>query len=474
MGIPREKFVVISGIGCSSRFPYYMNTYGFHTIHGRAPTVATGVKVANPDLSVWMITGDGDGLSIGGNHLLHVIRRNLDINILLFNNKIYGLTKGQYSPTSESGKRTKTSPLGSIEHPLNPLCFALASEGTFVARTMDTNPKHMAEIFGIGAKHKGTSFIEIFQNCVIFNNLAWDDVSGRQVRDDRLLMLEHGKPLVFGKEKNKGIRLSGSEPEIVTIGENGITLDDIIVHDAHNPNPSYAYMLTQMNYPDFPTPIGVFRDVNSRAPYDKLVEEQVKSAIQTQGRGTIQKLLKGQEYWEVTGEGPKTQSTPIVKKASNTEEMDIMREQHDEKALSKKPILKVLKKKIAEAMLAHGTQNIISVAPKDTLAHAIHLFKEKKIGCIPVMEKDKLVGILSERDIILKVVLQSVDRDHATVDTVMTIHPETLTDANSIADAINKLASGGFRHLPIENKGKVGLISVKGLVNFIYDNVYKN
>ena len=206
LGVPKEKFVVVSGIGCSSRFPYYMNTYGFHTIHGRAPTVATGVKVANPDLSVWMITGDGDGLSIGANHLLHLLRRNLDINVLLFNNRIYGLTKGQYSPTSEVGKRTKSTPTGSVDYPVNPLLFALGSEATFIARTTDTDQKHMVETFKAAQAHKGTSFIEVFQNCVIFNNKTFDSVTGRDVRNDQIMFLEEGKPLVYGEGNSKGIK----------------------------------------------------------------------------------------------------------------------------------------------------------------------------------------------------------------------------------------------------------------------------
>jgi 2-oxoglutarate/2-oxoacid ferredoxin oxidoreductase subunit beta len=219
LGIPKENYVVVSGIGCSSRFPYYMNTYGFHTIHGRAPTVATGVKVANPDLSVWMITGDGDGLSIGGNHLMHVLRRNVNINILLFNNRVYGLTKGQYSPTSPVGTKTKTTPMGSIDNPLNPILFALGAEATFIARTIDTNPKHMMETFKAAHEHQGVSFIEILQNCVIFNDKTWDPVYGRENRDNNLLHLEAGQPMVFGKEEKKGIVWNGSQPEIISLGD---------------------------------------------------------------------------------------------------------------------------------------------------------------------------------------------------------------------------------------------------------------
>ncbi len=296
---PRENFVVVSGIGCSSRFPYYMKTYGFHSIHGRAPTIATGVKVSNPDLSVWVITGDGDGLSIGGNHLLHLLRRNLDINVVLFNNRIYGLTKGQYSPTSEMGKRTKSSPMGSIDQPLNPLRFALTSESPFVARSMDANPKHMAEVFKQAEEHKGTSFIEVMQNCVIFNNKTWANITDRDQRADQLLLLEHGKPLIFGKDKNKGIVLDGIKPKVVEIGKEGITEKDILIHDATQTDPTYAYLLAQLMYPDFPTPIGVFRNVSGRPTYDDMLGQQTQKAIEDRGKGNLQKLLDGSSYWNV-------------------------------------------------------------------------------------------------------------------------------------------------------------------------------
>ncbi|MAK27072.1 MAG: 2-oxoacid:ferredoxin oxidoreductase subunit beta [Opitutae bacterium] len=297
LGIPKEKFVVVSGIGCSSRFPYYMNTYGFHTIHGRAPTVATGVKVANPDLSVWMITGDGDGLSIGGNHLLHLLRRNLDINVLLFNNRIYGLTKGQYSPTSEVGKKTKSTPAGSVDYPVNPLLFALGSEATFIARTVDTDQKHMVETFKAAHEHKGTSFVEVFQNCVIFNNKTFETVTAREVRSDQMISLEKDKPLVFGQDMDKGIRLNGLDPEVVDL-KNGITEDDLLVHDPNSPNPAYATLLAQMTYPTFPTPVGVLRQLEGRETYEDSVTGQIK-ASQADGEGSLQELLTGKSSWVV-------------------------------------------------------------------------------------------------------------------------------------------------------------------------------
>ena len=293
LGIPRENHVVISGIGCSSRFPYYMQTYGFHTIHGRAPSVATGVKVANPDLSVWLVTGDGDGLSIGGNHLLHLLRRNLDVTVLLFNNRIYGLTKGQYSPTSPVGTRTKTTPSGSIDHPINPVLFALGAEATFIARTIDNNPKHMVETFKAAHAHKGVSFVEILQNCVIFNDGAWDPIYAKENRELNLLPLEAGKPLLFGKNKDKGIRLNGLVPEIVDA-----TSPDILVHLPDHPSPLYSQILATLGLPDFPTPIGVIRQIQ-RPTYEALVEEQTRGAKANRGEGTWQELLHGDSTWTV-------------------------------------------------------------------------------------------------------------------------------------------------------------------------------
>ncbi len=298
LGVPKEKFVVVSGIGCSSRFPYYMNTYGFHTIHGRAPTVATGVKVANPELSVWLVTGDGDGLSIGGNHLLHLLRRNPDINVLLFNNRIYGLTKGQYSPTSEVGKKTKSTPIGSVDYPINPLLFALGSEATFVSRTSDTDMKHMVETFRAAHAHKGTSFIEILQNCVIYNNKTWEPVIGRENRDEQSLVLEEGKPLVFGLERNKGIRLNGFDPQVVVLDEDNVSEEDLLVHNPKTTNPAYASLLAQMAYPAFPTPLGIFRQLEGRETYEDAVTDQIVAA-RAKDVGDLQALLTGNDSWVV-------------------------------------------------------------------------------------------------------------------------------------------------------------------------------
>ena len=295
--VPKEKYVFVSGIGCSSRFPYYMNTYGFHTIHGRAPTIATGLKCANPDLNVWVITGDGDGLSIGGNHLMHCMRRNLDLKIVLVNNRIYGLTKGQYSPTSEPGKVTKSSPFGSIDNPINPLCIAIASEATFVARTLDTDPKHMGGVFERAMAHKGTSFIEVFQNCLIFNDKTFAPITGRETRDDRMVILEHGKPLIFGAKKDKAVRLRGLQPEVVNLADVK-DQSELLIHNENDPEPNYAYLLTQMDYPVMPVPFGVLRAIE-KPTYDAQLDLQLKEAVKKRPSATLKELIYGDDTWTV-------------------------------------------------------------------------------------------------------------------------------------------------------------------------------
>ncbi|MGO8748006.1 MAG: 2-oxoacid:ferredoxin oxidoreductase subunit beta [Thermoguttaceae bacterium] len=297
LGIPKEKLVFVSGIGCSSRFPYYLDTYGIHSIHGRAPAIATGLKSVRPDLSVWVVTGDGDGLSIGGNHLLHCIRRNLDINIVLFNNRIYGLTKGQYSPTSPLGKVTKSTPMGVIDNPLHILSVAIGAEATFVARAVDVNSKHLGMVLQRAAEHKGASFVEVYQDCVVFNEGAFEYASDKKIRAEHTLELEHGKPLVFGTNRDKGIRLNGMEPEVVALGGN-VTEKDLLVHNEKAVQPSLAYLLSRMHYPEFPEPIGVFRAVD-RPTYDELLNAQVRNAIRTQGAGDLDKLFSSGDTWEV-------------------------------------------------------------------------------------------------------------------------------------------------------------------------------
>ena len=300
LGIPRENIVFISGIGCSSRFPYYMNTYGFHTIHGRAPTIASGVKMANPDLSVWVITGDGDALSIGGNHFIHSMRRNFDVNVLLFNNRIYGLTKGQYSPTSEQGKVTTSTPLGSLETPFNPISLALASGSTFVARALDRDPEHLRMIIKSAFEHKGTSFIEIYQNCNIFNDGTFHQYTEKETKADNTVFLEHGEPLVFGAERNKGIRLNGFQPEVIETTNGDHTTDDLIVHDRYAENTTLANFLARMSdTPGMPHPIGIFRSVRQPC-YEDLMKDQVRVAKEQLGDGSLEALLNAGETWTVS------------------------------------------------------------------------------------------------------------------------------------------------------------------------------
>ncbi len=297
LGIPRENIVVISGIGCSSRFPYYMNTYGMHSIHGRAPAIATGLKVARPELSVWVATGDGDGLSIGGNHTIHVLRRNVDMKILLFNNRIYGLTKGQYSPTSQVGMKSKSSPYGSLDAPFDPLRLALGAGGTFVARAVDAEPAHLTEVLRRAAHHKGTAFIEIYQNCVVFNDGAFDYMTEKAAREETRLVLTHGKPLVFGKAKDKGIRLNPKlEPEVFQIGREG-DISQCLVHD--ETSQTLAWILAHLQPPKFPTPVGVFRAV-SAPTYDAGVHEQEEEVRGKKGAGDLAKLLGSGETWTVS------------------------------------------------------------------------------------------------------------------------------------------------------------------------------
>lgn len=300
-GVAKEKIVFISGIGCSGRLPYYMNTYGFHTIHGRAATIATGLKAARPDLMVWVITGDGDALSIGGNHLIHAMRRNVDMKMIMFNNRIYGLTKGQASPTSPIGKKTKSTPLGTIETPIIPLNLVAAAEASFIARSVDTHSEHLQEMMQRAGEHSGAAFLEVLQNCNIFNDGAWRDFTDKSVKEDRMLVLKHGEPMIFGAEKNKGIRLNGLQPEVVTIGENGVSVADLWVHDETDPDATRTQILSRMWWPDFPVPVGVFRRV-PRPTHDQLLIEQIdgaKAARAAKGPVDLQKLLASGETWTV-------------------------------------------------------------------------------------------------------------------------------------------------------------------------------
>jgi 2-oxoglutarate ferredoxin oxidoreductase subunit beta len=302
IGVPKENIVIISGIGCSSRFPYYMNTYGMHSIHGRATAIASGLKASRPELSVWIVSGDGDSLSIGGNHTMHMLRRNFDVNLLMFNNQIYGLTKGQYSPTSEKQKVTKSTPLGSIDHPFNPLALAMGADATFIARSMDRDPKHLQAMLSRSHQHKGASFLEIYQNCNIFNDGAFEIFTEKSTKASEALFLEHGKPLIFGASQDKGIKLEGLRPVVVQLGD-GIGYDDLWIHDE---NDFYKAQILVRMFDDpfsgvhFPRPFGVFYETE-RACYEDIMEMQIEETIASKGAGDLDKLLRGREVWEIAG-----------------------------------------------------------------------------------------------------------------------------------------------------------------------------
>jgi 2-oxoglutarate ferredoxin oxidoreductase subunit beta len=300
LGIPKENVVVISGIGCSSRFPYYMNTFGMHSIHGRATAVASGLKAARPELSVWIVSGDGDSMSIGGNHTIHLLRRNFDVNMLVFNNQIYGLTKGQYSPTSEEHKITKSTPFGSIDHPFNPLALAMGADATFVARSMDRDPKHLQQTLIRANAHKGSSFVEIYQNCNIFNDGAFEIFTEKGTKMEKTLFLESGKPLIFGATQNKGIKLDGFNPVVVELG-NGVTADDLWIHDDKD---FYKAQILVRMFDDprkanhLPRPFGVFYETE-RPCYEDVMTLQIEEIITSKGKGDLDKLLRGKEVWEI-------------------------------------------------------------------------------------------------------------------------------------------------------------------------------
>ncbi len=297
LDIDRDKHVFVSGIGCSSRFPYYMNTYGMHTVHGRAPAIATGIAIANPELTVWVITGDGDALSIGGNHLIHSLRRNINLNIILFNNQIYGLTKGQFSPTSEIGKKTKTSPMGSIDRPFNPVSLALGSEASFVARTLDMDRNHTISMLKAMHEHEGAGLLEIYQNCNVFNDKAFIDLTAKDTRDENRIWLEDGKPIIFGPNAEYGVTFDGKGAKVVEVSEVGH--HNIHVHDASNPNPSVAFALSRLAHgPYGPTPLGIFRNVPVPS-YGRLLEEQITQAREKQGPGDLAKVIRSRGTWTV-------------------------------------------------------------------------------------------------------------------------------------------------------------------------------
>ena len=298
IGVKKENIVFVSGIGCSSRFPYYINTYGFHSLHGRAAAIASGIKVANPALSVWVVTGDGDLMAIGGNHFIHIVRRNIDVNILLFNNKIYGLTKGQYSPTTPKGSVTKTSPEGTIENPFMPGELVMGAQGAFFARVVDTEPKMMREVLIAASENKGTSVVEVLQNCIIFANQVHKEITGKDVRDDHQIYLKDGEPMIFGKERNKGLVMERGRLKAVTIGENGYTMDDILIHDVKDPDDTTHYMLSRMSLPDLPVAMGVIRSYETTV-YEDLLERQIEAAKERSKVKSVNDLLHSGHTFEV-------------------------------------------------------------------------------------------------------------------------------------------------------------------------------
>ena len=470
LGIPKEKIVFISGIGCSSRFPYYMDTYGVHSIHGRAPTLASGLKIANPDLSVWVITGDGDGLSIGGNHLLHICRRNMDVNIVLFNNRIYGLTKGQYSPTSPAGLRTKSSPMGTVEHPLNPISVALAAEATFVARTVDVLGPQMGEVLAAAAKHKGVSFVEVFQNCVIFNDGAFEYASERQVRDENNLYLEHGKPMVFGKNKDRGIRMGKSGFEVVELGD-GYTEADLVVHDVASL--SQAWMLSRMEYPEFPTPMGVILDID-RPVYDHSVWAQVAEAKAKRGEGDLARLYRAADTWTVSagsnGDEHRYQIQAHIKGGFelNVDEAyidDVLQAATDgelDKYLSEMTVYEL------------DIDAPITVDASTRMDTALSLMRQHNVGCLLVIAADRhLVGTLTEEDLLRLGVEPSLNVHTATVAQYMTPRPTALHMDAPVVEVLHLMSTHYFRHLAIvdEHNLPVGVISMRDVVKLLAANL---
>lgn len=461
IGVPKENIVFISGIGCSSRFPYYMNTYGIHSIHGRAPTLATGLAIANPDLSIWVVTGDGDGLSIGGNHLIHAIRRNVNLKIILFNNRIYGLTKGQYSPTSRMGKVTKSSPMGSIEQPINPVALALAAEATFVARSMDSHPQHLGEVLQRAAHHPGTAFIEVYQNCVIFNPTEWEGLDDRRTRDDNLLYLEHGLPMLFGKDRNKGVRLNGFTPEVVTLGD-GIDEGDLLVHDATSTQ--LAFILSSMEFPHYPAPLGVIRDVR-KPHYGEQLMGQVQAAQAQRGKGDLDKLYRASDLWTVS-ERQAAQSDMAGELSLELDE-----EYVDELQRTDDQIATPLQDRLTTTPVAALQPRVpITIGLHGSLAQATRQMNAHNIGCLLVTDaQDQLAGIFTERDVLIKVAGLVGDLSTATVADFMTPAPITIKADAPIAQALHLMSVHGFRHLPLvdEQQRPTGIISFRDVVRYL-------
>ena len=469
LGVPRENIVFLSGIGCSSRFPYYMNTYGIHAIHGRAPTLATGLKCARPELQVWVMTGDGDALAIGGNHLLHALRRNVDISIVLFNNRIYGLTKGQYSPTSELGKRTKSSPDGSIENPVNPIGVAIGAEASFIARTVDSFQDHMAGVLGRAARHTGATLIEVAQNCIIFNDGGWAHLTDPDTKADNVLFLEHGEPMRFGKEMEKGIRLNGLTPEVVDVAD--VDEKELLVHDESATEPTLAYLLSRMGPPDFPTPVGIFRAIE-KPVYDQELMAQIEAARES-WPADLDALYRQTETWAVPASALAGTVCPQCGHpnlpGADECELCLTSLTHEE------PSAAEAQSRIAQSLRKDSVQTLepavaVSVPESATVETALDVMREKRIGCVLATDSEgRLTGIFTERDALTRVAAEDIDPAGTVVRAVMTSDPETIKPDHPLAHAIHLMAVGNLRHLPLvdEHGRPAGIISSRDLIEHV-------
>lgn len=439
LGIARENFVFISGIGCSSRFPYYMDTYGIHSIHGRAPTLATGLKVARPDLHVFIISGDGDGFSIGGNHLLHVLRRNVNVTLVLFNNRIYGLTKGQYSPTSLPGTKTKSSPMGTVEQPLNPMSVALAAEATFVARSVDTEIKHLGEILKQAAQHKGASFVEVFQNCNIFNDGAWEHVKNPATKKDHTLMLEHGKPMIFGTENDKGIRFNPQTilPEVVQLG-NGISEADLVVHNESRDDATLAYLLSRVTFPEFPVPLGVFRAVQ-RPIYEEGVVNQVQEARRLKGKGDLKDLFCASDLWSVGDDGRENHTLTSTSPELLEEMLGGWSEGYDPTQLQ------AAKKLCSEIELGPVPQ----VGQQAPLQEALQAMESGQASSLSLVDAQGCYAGTLLSDDLIRVANLLEGRGDITVDQVASCQDAYIPITASLSQAIHRMARLGLQEITV-------------------------
>jgi 2-oxoglutarate ferredoxin oxidoreductase subunit beta len=469
LGVPRENIVFISGIGCSSRFPYYMNTYGIHSVHGRAPTLATGLKCARPELTIFVVTGDGDGLAIGGNHFLHALRRNIDINILLFNNRIYGLTKGQYSPTSEIGQKTKSSPDGSIENPINPIGVAIGAETSFIARTVANFQKHMAGVIHRAAKHRGATLVEIAQNCKIFNDGAWRHLTDPDTKVDQVLFLEHGKPMIFGKAGEKGIRLNGLTPEVVDVAEVGE--ENLLVHDETAAEPTLAYFLSRMGPPDFPTPVGVFRCID-KPVYDQALMAKVEAARANDPPG-LDELFRQTESWTIPARDVDGVECPccgtLNLPGADECEMCLISLTHEERSATE--VRRLLEESLYEDTVADlKPATAVTVSEDSTVHEALGIMKERAIGSVVVVDSDgRLAGLFTERDILALVADEKAGGADRRVDKLMTRDPETIAMDSSLAEIIHRLTVSELQYLPIldEERHPVSILAARDLVDFL-------